>query len=61
MMLVIDFKKTLIASNTDSIKFLGTFTEKMMLTSIIAEHIHHDSYLLKPKQKYEKDIIQPYI
>lgn len=58
MMLVIDFKKTLIASNSDSIEFIGTFTENMMLTSIISEHIHHDIYLLKLKRKYGKDLIE---
>ena len=56
-MIVVDLKKTLIANSDDNISYHGTFTENRYLASIIAEHIHHDIYLLKLKKKYEKDLI----
>lgn len=57
MMLVVDFKKTLIANSEDHLNFLGTFTDNRLLASIVAEHIHHDIYLLKLDKKHEKDLI----
>lgn len=57
MMLVVDFKKTLIASSEDNGQFLGTFTDNKLLASVVAEHIHHDIYLLKLKKEYEKDLV----
>ena len=57
MMLVVDFKKTLIASSEDNGQFLGTFTDNKLLASIVAEHIHHDIYLLKLKREYGKDLV----
>jgi len=56
MMLVVDYKKTLIASSEDCDKFVGTFTDNRLLASIVAEHIHHDIYLQKLKLKYGKDL-----
>lgn len=51
-MLVVDFKTTLIADQNK-----GTFTENDLMASIVSEHIHHDIYLLKLKEKYNKDLI----
>jgi hypothetical protein len=56
-MLVIDYDKTLIASNLESPDFVGTFTENRLLSHIVSEHIHHDIYLLKLKQKYNRNLV----
>ncbi|MCY6482916.1 HTH domain-containing protein [Clostridium aestuarii] len=59
IMLVVDCKRTLIADRgKHREEFLGTFTENTLLASIISEHIHHDIYLLKLKNKYQKDLIE---
>ena len=57
MMLVVDYKKTLIAERGQNDEFLGTFTENRLLASIVSEHIHHDIYLLKLRKKYNVDLI----
>ncbi|MCD2347831.1 TrmB family transcriptional regulator [Clostridium guangxiense] len=58
IMLVVDCKTSLIADITPHRdEFLGTFTDNLLLTSIVSEHIHNDIYLLKLKNKYGKDLI----
>lgn len=59
MMLVIDCKKTLVADRGPHREtILGTFTENILLTSIVSEHIHNDIYLLKMKNKYGENLIK---
>lgn len=57
MMLVIDNKKVLLASGVSNDNFTGIFTENSLLVRVIAEHIHHDIYFAKLKEKYNKDLI----
>ncbi|WP_105617684.1 TrmB family transcriptional regulator [Vallitalea okinawensis] len=57
MMLVVDYKKTLIANGENHQQFLGTFTDNKLLASIVAEHIHHDIYLLKLNKIYGKEVV----
>lgn len=57
MMLVVDFKKTLIAGREDHVEFLGTFTDNKLLASIVSEHIHNDIYILKLNKKYGQYLI----
>lgn len=58
IMLVVDCKTSLIADiRPHRDEFLGTFTDNLLLTSIVSEHIHNDIYLLKLKNKYGKDLI----
>ena len=35
----------------------GTFTENQFLANIVSEHIHHDIYLLKLKERERKELI----
>ncbi|MGV8980438.1 TrmB family transcriptional regulator [Clostridium sp.] len=58
IMLVVDCKKTLIADKgPHREEFLGTFTDNVLLASIVSEHIHNDIYLLRLKSQYGKNII----
>jgi sugar-specific transcriptional regulator TrmB len=58
LMVVIDLKFTLICSTKDeSTEMTGTFTEDPLLANIVAEHIHHDIYLLKLKENHKKELI----
>jgi len=58
IMLVVDCKKTLIADKgPHREEFLGTFTDNVLLASVVSEHIHNDIYLLKLKNKYEENLI----
>lgn len=58
LMLVVDLKYTLICSTKDeSIDMTGTFTENQLLANIVAEHIHHDIYFLKLKEKQKTELI----
>lgn len=58
IMLVTDCKKTLIADRgPHREEFLGTFTDNILLASIVSEHIHHDIYLLKLKEKNGNNLI----
>lgn len=56
-MMVIDNKKAFIANENKFNEVFGTFTENALMVSITAEHIHHDIYLLKLKQKYNKNLV----
>lgn len=53
MMLVVDYKKALIAGSYHGGEVLGTFTENPLLVAIVSEHIHLDIYLLKLQEKYQ--------
>lgn len=57
IMCVVDNKSTLIA---DTYKargtWIGTITNNKLMVSIMAEHIHHDIYLLKLQERADKDI-----
>ncbi|MBZ9687007.1 TrmB family transcriptional regulator [Clostridium estertheticum] len=58
IMLVVDCEKTLIADRgPHREEFLGTFTDNVLLASVVSEHIHNDIYLLKLKNKYGKNLI----
>lgn len=58
LMLVVDLKFTLICSTKDkNTEMTGTFTQNQLLANIVAEHIHNDIYLLKLKEKYNKELI----
>jgi HTH-type transcriptional regulator, sugar sensing transcriptional regulator len=58
IMLVVDCKTTLVADRgPHRAEFVGTFTENILLTSIVSEHIHNDIYILKLKNKYNKQLI----
>ena len=58
IMLVVDCKKTLIADKgPHREEFLGTFTDNVLLASVVSEHIHNDIYLLKLKNKYKENLI----
>lgn len=60
MMMVVDYKKALIASGKIGGEFIGTFTENELLVNIISEHIHNDIYMLKffqrnPQVKFDDE------
>lgn len=58
IMLVSDCDTTLVADRCqDGQNWLGTVTNNKLMVSIMAEHIHHDIYLLKLKKKYGSDIL----
>lgn len=58
LMLVVDLTTTLIGSSVSrSEDIIGTFTENSLLVSIVSEHIHHDIYLLKLREKYGEELI----
>lgn len=58
LMMVIDLNYTLICSrNNENIEMTGTFTENQFLANIVSEHIHHDIYLLKLKERERKELI----
>lgn len=58
LMVVVDLKYTLICSTKDeSVEMTGTFTENQLLANIVAEHIHHDIYLLKLKENHKTELI----
>lgn len=57
LMLTADMNQTLIASMEHESKYIGTFTENRLLARIVAEHIHHDIYLLKLKERYGERVV----
>jgi HTH-type transcriptional regulator, sugar sensing transcriptional regulator len=58
LMMVIDLNYTLICStNNENTEMSGTFTENQFLANIVSEHIHHDIYLLKLKERERKELI----
>lgn len=57
LMLSIDHHMTLIGSSQEGGQFVGTVTENNLLASIVAEHIHHDIYLLNLKKAYGKELL----
>ena len=57
MMLVVDRKSSLIGSSMGDGEVIGTYSDNPLLVSIVSEHIHQDIYLLKLKDKYDKDLV----
>lgn len=57
LMLTVDMNQTLIASMEQENKYIGTFTQNRLLARIVAEHIHHDIYLLKLKEKLGEHVV----
>lgn len=58
IMIAVDCSMTLVADTyKDRGNWIGTVTNNALMVSIISEHIHHDIYLLKLKEKYGKDLI----
>lgn len=57
IMIVTDFQHSLIASSAGSPDWAGTFSENTLLAKIVSEHIHHDIYLLKLRQKHGDNLI----
>lgn len=51
-MLVADNDRALIASQDSQGNWVGTYSQNALLVSIVAEHIHHDIYLMKLKEQY---------
>lgn len=56
LMLVVDYEEVLIASKGIDEDYIGTFSFNKLLVQITSEHIHHDIYLMKLKEKYGKDL-----
>lgn len=57
LMIVVDFNKAIMANTENKKDYYGTFTENKLFVSVLAEHIHHDIYLLKLKNKENKEIL----
>lgn len=58
IMLVVDFKQTLVADIYDQRPiWLGVLTNNPLMTSIVCEHIHHDIYLLVIDSKLRYEIL----
>lgn len=51
IMLVADDRRALVAGNRHGGKLIGTFTENPVFVQIVAEHINHDIYLSKLRQR----------
>ncbi|MBU1144492.1 MAG: hypothetical protein KJ971_01370 [Firmicutes bacterium] len=59
LMVVVDYKNVLVANvNDPELEWMGTFTNNPLMVRIISEHIHHDIYLLKFKQKLGIDLFK---
>lgn len=56
-MMVVDNSHAFIANENKFSEVFGTFTQNSLMVSIISEHIHHDIYLLKLKQKYNRNLV----
>lgn len=56
LMLVVDYEEVLIASKGMDEDYIGTVSFSKLLVQITSEHIHHDIYLMKLKEKYGKDL-----
>lgn len=61
MMLVIDLTSVLVANHIiDRNEWMGTITKNDLMVHIITEHIHHDIYLLRLKNKVNQSIFDLY-
>lgn len=59
IMLVVDFKQTLVADIYENRPtWLGVLTNNPLMTSIISEHIHHDIYLLKLNRQEGQNVFE---
>lgn len=52
LMISVDSQMAMIAGKGEGEPLRGTFSQNKLLTSIVAEHIHHDIYLLRLREKY---------
>ena len=57
VMIVIDYRKALIAGNTSGRETIGTFTENPLMVKMVSEHINHDIYLSKLHKRNSNDKI----
>ena len=61
MMLVIDMNSVLVANHlVDRDEWMGTITKNDLMVNIITEHIHHDIYLLRLKNKLNQSLFELY-
>ena len=61
MMLVIDMHSVLVANHlTNPNDWMGTITKNDLMVNIITEHIHHDIYLLRLKNKLNQSLFELY-
>ncbi len=61
MMLVIDMNSVLVANHlVDRDEWMGTITKNDLMVNIITEHIHHDIYLLRMKNKLNQSLFELY-
>lgn len=59
LMLVVDYQLVLVGNiNVDRDEWIGTYTNNPLMVRIISEHIHHDVYLLKFKQKLGTNLFE---
>lgn len=59
MMLVADMDTALIGTALPGEEFFGTFSRNRLLVRLVAEHIHHDIYLLRLREKMGTDPVSP--
>lgn len=57
IMVAADEEEVLIANKKKQGELIGTLTKNNLLVSIVSEHIHHDIYLLRLKEKYGEDLV----
>jgi len=59
LMLVVDYDKVLVGNiNSSRDEWMGTYTNNPLMVRIISEHIHHDVYLLKIKEKLGMNLFE---
>ena len=59
LMLVADMETALIGTALPGEEFFGTFSRNRLLVRLVAEHIHHDIYLLRLRGKMGADPVSP--
>jgi len=61
LMLVSDLKSVLVANNDPFREtWQATYTQNYLMVQIVSEHIHHDIYLIKLKQKLNQSLFETY-
>ncbi|MBN2655518.1 MAG: hypothetical protein JXR86_00550 [Spirochaetales bacterium] len=56
-MVVADMRAAILADGKKEQDISGTYSENPLFVSVIAEHIHHDIYLIKLQSKYGPELI----
>lgn len=59
LMLVADMETALVGTAQPGEEFFGTFSRNRLLVRLVAEHIHHDIYLLRLREKTGIDPVSP--